>query len=57
VMVLHPLSDPADHSSHSPAHCDHTQSLPIAHLFCRGWTIGFSDAGLPCPHTGDAGTL
>lgn len=55
VMVLHPLSDTADHSTHSPAHCDHAHSLPVAHLFCRGWTLGFSDAGQPCPHAGDAG--
>lgn len=50
VMVLHPLSDPADHNSHAPAHCDHAHRLPITHLFCRGWTLGFSGTGLPCPH-------
>ena len=50
VMVLHPLSDPADHNSHAPAHCDHAHRLPITHLFCRGWTLGFSGAELPCPH-------
>lgn len=50
VMVLHPLSDPVDQSTHSPAHCDHAQNLPITHLFCRGWTLGFAGDGLPCPH-------
>lgn len=53
VMVLHPLSDPADqstHSTHRPAHCDHAQSLAITHLFCLGWTLGHADSALPCPH-------
>lgn len=50
VMVLHPLTDPSDHGAHAPAHCDHPQSLPLSHLFCRGWTSSISDAGAPCPH-------
>lgn len=50
LMVLHPLSDPADHDTHSPAHCNHPSSLPIAHMFCRGWTLGLSHSESPCPH-------
>lgn len=49
VMVLHPLSDPADHGAHGPAHCDHSRSLPLSHLFCRGWTVSITDTA-PCPH-------
>lgn len=57
LMVLHPLSDPTDHSGHGPAHCDHSQTLPLTHLFCRGWTFGISDAAAPCPHENATGAL
>jgi Zn-dependent protease with chaperone function len=50
VMVLHPLSDPTDHATPGPAHCDHPQTNPIAHLFCRGWTLGFGSTTPGCPH-------
>jgi Zn-dependent protease with chaperone function len=49
VMVLHPLSDPSAHAAHGPAHCDHPGESPLAHLFCRGWTLGGDDAS-GCPH-------
>lgn len=55
VMVLHPLSDPADHNAHGPAHCDHPQSLPLSHLLCRGWTVSFTDTGASCPHADTTG--
>lgn len=49
VMVLHPLSDPNDHATHRPAHCDHPGANPVTHLFCRGWVLlGGADQG--CPH-------
>lgn len=46
LMVLHPLSDPSEHASHGPAHCDHPEANPLTHLFCRGWSFG----GDGCPH-------
>ncbi len=48
VMVLHPLSDPNDHATHGPAHCDHPGANPLTHLFCRGWTFDSDSRG--CPH-------
>lgn len=51
VMVLHPLSDPADHTATGPAHCDHAHANPLTHLFCRGWTLGLSDSTAECTHT------
>jgi Zn-dependent protease with chaperone function len=50
VMVLHPLSDPADHTTSGPAHCDHPQANPLTHLFCRGLTLGFASTAPECPH-------
>lgn len=50
LMVLHPLSDPSDHSAHGPAHCDHPHGNALTHLFCRGWTIGIGNAAAGCPH-------
>jgi beta-lactamase regulating signal transducer with metallopeptidase domain len=50
VMVLHPLSDPAERDAHGPQHCHHTESSPLSHLFCRGWTFSLSDPGAACPH-------
>lgn len=50
VMVMHPLSDPADHGTHGPAHCDHPQRLPLSHLFCRGGTVSSAETEAPCPH-------
>lgn len=50
LMVLHPLSDPSDHSEHRPAHCDHPNGHALMHLFCRGWTLGFGSAPAGCPH-------
>ena len=51
VMVLHPLSDPADHTATGPAHCDHAHANPFTHLFCRGWTLGLSGSTAECTHT------
>lgn len=50
VMVLHPLSDPADRTTSGPPHCDHPQANPLTHLFCRGWTLGFGRTASECPH-------
>jgi Zn-dependent protease with chaperone function len=62
VMVLHPLSDPADHTATGPSHCDHSEGNPLTHLFCRGWTLGFAHATSGCPHdaasrVGDRGSV
>lgn len=50
VMVLHPLSDPHDVSAVGPAHCHHPETSPLAHLFCRGWTVRSADPEAGCPH-------
>lgn len=62
LMVLHPLRDPADHAAHGaahgaahtpehgPAHCDHPDGHLLAHLFCRGWTLGIGRNDAGCPH-------
>lgn len=53
LMVLHPLSDPSDHTEHGRAHCDHRKGDALTHLFCRGWMLRIGNAAAGCPHEDD----
>ncbi|MGV3707501.1 MAG: M56 family metallopeptidase [Gemmatimonas sp.] len=50
VMVLHPLQGPNHSAASGPAHCNHPQTNPLTHLFCRGWTIRSTAGQEQCPH-------